>query len=216
MHAMGRRASWLTGAAVVAAAGGSAFAFVSTASGSQTTVTSTISADSSQVSAVKSAFTAAITADRQAQAPATTTYGAKANAAVSAGGVAPAVASDVRQAQLQDGKASLAKYFTPAQAKHEALGLTNAVNAEADPKFRNLGSGVSKVVYDQVAVSGDTATLRAEVTAWAKFQQQQSNGAWTTDNPVAVMIYSVTMVRNASGQWQVSSMVGDFAPGEGP
>jgi hypothetical protein len=101
-------------------------------------------------------------------------------------------------------------------AQHEQVGLTNAVNAEADPKFRNVGSGVSKVKFDSVAVSGNTATLRAEVTTWAKFQQQQNDGKWATANPVNVMIYNVTMTRNSSGQWLVSSMVGDFAPGEGP
>ena len=122
----------------------------------------------------------------------------------------------VRNRHCCAGKAALTRYFTPAQARHEDIGLTNAVSAEADPRFRNLGSGVSKVVFDQVAVSGNTATLRVEITAWAKFQQRQPTGTWATASPVNVMIYTVTMIRSSSGQWLVSSMVGDFAPGKGP
>jgi len=175
-----------------------------------------VASDSNQTSAVEAIFTSAIEADREAQAPSASAYGNTANAVVSAGRVAPAASAAVRNTQLQDGKSALAKYFAPAQAKHEEIGLINAVKAEADPKFRNLGSGVKNVKFDSVAVSGNTAILSAEVTAWAKFQQQGNNGNWATANPVNVMIYNVTMIRNSSGQWIVSSMVGDFAPGEGP
>jgi len=216
MYPRGRRARWLAGAVVSAAAAGSAFAFIPAASGTQTGIQSAIASDSNQTSAVESAFSTAIRADRQAQAPSASAYGTMANAAVRAGHVAPMTPAAVRNTQLLAGKAVLAKYFSPAQARHEDIGVTNAVKAEADPRFRNLGSGVSKVVFSTVAVSGDTATLRAEVTAWAKFQQRQPTGSWATANPVNVMIYTVTMVRNSAGQWLVNSMVGDFAPGEGP
>jgi hypothetical protein len=216
IYPRGRRARWLAGAAVAAAAAGSAFAFIPTASGTQTAIQSAIAADSNQTTAVQAAFTAAIQADRRAQAPSAVAYGTMANAAVRAGRVAPMASAAVRSAQLLAGKAVLAKYFAPAQARHEDIGLTNAVSAEADPRFRNLGSGASKVVFDQVAVSANTATLRAEVTTWAKFQQRQPTGTWATANPVNVMVYTVTMIRNSSGKWLVSSMVGDFAPGKGP
>jgi hypothetical protein len=216
MYLIRRRGRWLAGAALAAAAAGSTFAFLPTASGAQSAIGSIIASDSNQTSVVEAAFTSAIEADREAQAPSASAYGNAANAAASAGRVAPVASAALRNKQLQDGKSALARYFAPGQAKHEEIGLTNAVNAEADPKFRNLGSGVKKVKFDSVAVSGDTATLRAEVTAWAKFQQQESNGNWATANPVNVMIYNVTMTRNSSGQWMVSSMVGDFAPGEAP
>lgn len=187
-----------------------------------------IAADSSQVPLVKSAFTAAITADQQSGAPATAAtaasttagpaavYRSKVDAAVAAKGLAPAADVAVRQAQQQDGKRVLTKYFAPGQAKHEEIGLNNAVTAEADQNSRNIGAGVCHVKYDEVAVSGNTATLVAEVTIWSKFQQLQSNGKWTTSDPVNVMIYHVTMERGTSGQWVVNSMVGDFAPGQAP
>jgi len=89
MYPRGRRARWLAGAVVSAAAAGSAFAFIPAASGTQTGIQSAIASDSSQTSAVETAFTTAIRADRQPQAPSASAYGTMANAAVSAGHVAP-------------------------------------------------------------------------------------------------------------------------------
>lgn len=217
MSSPAHRGKWILGAILTVTAAGSAFAFIPNASGSQSSVQSVMATDSSQVAAVKATFTAAITADREMQAPAaSTSYEKSANTAVSAGKTAPTMSAADRDTQSQNGKAALAKYFSPGQAKHEEVGLTNAVNAEADPKFRNLGSGVKNLKFDNVAVSGNTATLTAEVTTWAKFQQQQPNGDWATASPVNVMTYTATMTLNSSGQWIVSSMTGDFAPGEGP
>jgi hypothetical protein len=217
MPTSGPRGRLLASSLVVVAAGASAFAFVASASGNPATVTSTLAADSGQVSQIETTFTAAITANQEAGAPSAASYGTKANALVAAGKVAPPATSAIRSAQLADGKAALAKYFTPVQDQHEEIGLTNAVNAEASPTFRNLGSGVSKVKYDQVAVSGKTATLTVEVTIWSKTQvEQRANGPWMTADPVNVMDYNVAMVREPSGRWMVSSMAGDFAPGEGP
>lgn len=216
MHKYGKRGRWIAGTALVAAAAGSAFTLIPSASGSPTTIQSAVASDGNQTSAVQSAFTSAIEADRAAQAPSATAYGNAATAAANSGHAASMAPASVRAAQAQSGKAAMEKYFSPEQAKHEETGLANAVKAESDPKFRNLGSGVKQVKFDSVTVSGSTATLRAEVTAWAKFQQQQSNGDWKTASPVNVMIYNVKMAKNASGQWIVSSMEGDFAPGEGP
>ena len=169
-----RRTKLMVGAIGVAvvACGTLGFLSISNAAGSEpSVVASTAATDAAQISQVETVFTAAIQADRAAQAPgASTAYGKSATVALAVGQVAPEATSAVRQQQLQDGLTQLAKYFTPAQAQHEAIGLRNAVNAEADPSFRNLGSGASKVEYVQVAVAGDTATVEANVTAWAKFQ----------------------------------------------
>ena len=198
------------------------------ASGSVGGGTSAIALDASQIGNVKAAFSAAITADQQTGAPATAAmavhatadaaagYSTRVTAAVAAGRLAPAASGAVRQAQLQDGARVLEKYFAPAQARHEEIGLHNAVLAEVDPKFRNLGAGDSKIKFDEVAVSGNTATLIAEATIWSKFQQEQANGSWSNSDPVNVMVYHVTTQRAASGQWIVTSMVGDFAPGQAP
>lgn len=194
MSVVGHQARWVTGVVVLGAACGIAFALLPATS------------DPRQVAAVEAAFTKAIQTDRAILAP----------PASPGGGVAQPTSVAIRNAQLRDGKAALARYFAPSLAQREEIGLINAVNAEADPKFRNLGSGVSKVKFDSVKVSGGTATLRAEATVWSKFQQQQADGRWSTADPASVMIYNVTMTRNASGQWIVTSMIGDFAPGQEP
>ena len=207
-----RRTRMAVGAlALTAAAGAAAVNWSDSASGDQQTVAGAVRSDAAQLATVKSAFTAAIQADRAATAPP-----AGAMHPLLAGQIAPPAAPQVRQQQLAGGLAALAAHFTPAQAQHEAIGLRNAVSYEADPAFRNLGAGASKVVFTQVAVAGSRATVQAQVTVWARFQQRRPNGSWTTASPVNVMTYTATLVKNAAGQWVVSSLSGDFAPGEGP
>lgn len=196
-------ARWLAGTVALGIAGGLAFVILPTSShpsrfpaANQSQV---VTSGPGQTSIVEATFTKAIQTDREIQAPSSP----------------PPATTAVRKAQLQNGEAALARYFVPAVASREEQGLINAVNAEANPNFRNIGSGVKNVKFDSVAVSGSTATLTADVTTWAKFQQQD-NGSWVTSDPVNVMIYNMTMTRNSSGQWIVSSMVGDFAPGQGP
>ncbi|WP_042406224.1 hypothetical protein [Streptacidiphilus carbonis] len=205
----------ILGTLAVAAAGTLiGVSWTDSASGTQQSVASTVQNDAAQLSAVKAGFTAAIQATRSVDAPPASALGPL--AALANGQVAPQVGSSVRARQLTDGAAVLAQHFTPDQAKHEAVALHNAVSNEADPKFRNLGSGTSKVTFTQVGVAGATATVQAQVTVWAKFQQQQPDGKWTTANPANVMDYTATLVKNSAGHWIVSSLRGDFAPGEGP
>jgi hypothetical protein len=199
--------------AVATAGGAIALSGAGSASGSQQGVSSAVLADTAQLSRVRSAFTAAVQATRAVEAPPASALGRVSSLA--AGQAAPAIGPSVRRQQLSAGSATLAEHFTPAQAGHEAVGLRNAVAAEADPKFRNLGSGASKVAFTRVAVSGPTATVQAKVTLWAKFQQQL-DGKWVTANPVNVMDYTATLVKDSAGHWLVSSMTGDFAANEGP
>jgi hypothetical protein len=212
-----RRTRLLAGALGVGLACGTV-GLISISNAAEPTPTARAAAtDAAQIPQVEAVFTAAIQADRAAQAPeASTAYGKSVSASLAAGQVVPAVTDAVRQQQLRDGVAQLGRYFAPAQAEHEAIGLRNAVSAEADPAFRNLGSGASKVEYVQVAVANGTATVQAKVTAWAKFQQLQPDGTWTTANPVNVMVYNAHLGKDASGHWVINSMQGDFAPGEGP
>jgi len=163
---------------------------------------------------VRSAFTQAMRADLAVQGPPTSWHLAAPTADRPAG--MPDAAQ--RRRQLADGLAVLSRCFTPAQARHEAVALRNVVAEEAEPTFRNLGRGVSAVDFRRVSVSGSRATVRADVTAWSKAQdQQRPGGGWNTSDPVNVMDYTATLVRDpASGRWLVSSLKGDFVPGEGP
>ncbi|MET7902516.1 hypothetical protein ABZS86_13940 [Streptomyces sp. NPDC005355] len=212
------KSTWRTTTAIsaltVATVGGIvALGGAGAASGSSQTGAGLVQAGAAQLPSVKSAFTGAIKAARTSQAPPASAVGDVST--LKAGQAAPMAGSSVRRRQLSDKLSTLAKHFTPQQAKHEAVGLRNAVAGEADPTFRNLGSGASKVDFTRVGVSGSTATVQAKVTLWAKFQQQ-IDGKWVTANPVNVMNYTATLVRNAEGDWLVDSLTGNFAPNEGP
>ena len=212
-----RRAAWCAGALGIAAgAVALTLAQSSAANGSTVTVADAVKGETAQVQLVESTFTAGIRADRAAQAPTSATYTKAANAALAAGQIAPAASAAERQNQLTAGISTLSPYFTPAQAAHEEIGLRNSVALEATPSFRNLGAGASTVTFLSASVTGSQATVEAHVTAWAKFQTQQAGGKWVTANPVATMDYTATLVLDASGQWRISSMRGDFVPGEGP
>jgi hypothetical protein len=72
------------------------------------------------------------------------------------------------------GKKALAQYFTPGQRPAAAKALLGMLAEDQDPNQVNEGAGVSKVVYDNVVVDGNTAQLSADVTAWAKSFVRQS------------------------------------------
>ncbi|MBC9729844.1 hypothetical protein [Streptomyces sp. TRM68367] len=220
MHSGKPRRTRLIGlAAAVAAAGtviGLSWAY--TASGAQPTLADSVKGDAAQVAAVKNAFTAAMRADRSVQAPPAGTIGSASAVAAAIAAKRPVAAPDstARQHQLATGLATLAKYFTPAQAKHEAIALRNSIKEEADPNHRVISSQADKVVFTQVGVSGNTATVQAQVTESGKSQARQPGGPWNTTDPVGVMAYNATLVVDGNGQWKISSLKGDFVPGEGP
>ena len=212
-----RRAAWCAGALGLAAgAVALTLAQGAAASGSTVTVADAVKGESTQVQLVQNAFTAGVRADRAVEAPASAAYTQAATAAVAAGRIAPAATADERQAQLNSGISALSRYFTPAQAAQEEIGLRNAVALEATPTYRNLGLGATTVTFLSTSVTGTSATVEAHVAIWAKFQIQQPGGHWVTANPVNTMDYTATLVRDASGQWRISSLRGDFVPGEGP
>jgi hypothetical protein len=88
---------------------------------------------------------------------------------------------------------------------------------DANPHIVNLGSGVSKVKFLNVAVAGPRATVDADVTVWAKSQiRQTSTGPWVLADPVNIVEYTATLTLTPAGTWQVTSLTGSFVPGYGP
>ncbi|WP_157635295.1 hypothetical protein [Nostocoides japonicum] len=117
----------------------------------------------------------------------------------------------------QTGRVALAKYFTTQEMSDAQKSLMGMLAMDRDPNQINQGAGVSKIRYQDVTVRGDNANIGADVTAWAKSLVRQSpQGSWLATAPVSTMHFTATLVRQPSGQWQISSLFGAFAPGEGP
>lgn len=128
--------------------------------------------------------------------------------------VAPSASAVAQQEAV--GQADISKYFSGAAAQLVSDDLKIAISNEASGTFHVLGSGVSKVDFTNVAVSGTHATVTAAVTEWLRSQAQQQNGTWIECAPSGVMNYTAQLVEDSAGDWKVSSFVGDFAPGYAP
>jgi hypothetical protein len=162
------------------------------------------------VSLVKQVFTAAMQASMAMLVPTGATQPMAAGQQAS-----PPPASAVAQQQTA-GQADIAKYFSGAAAQLQANSLNAAINNETKPTLHVLGCGVSKVVFKKVALSDSQATVKADVTSWARYQNRHSDGTWTESQPTNVTNYTAHLVEDSAGNWTVSSLVSDFAPGSAP
>lgn len=165
--------------------------------------------DAATESAVHQAFAAAMTTQMTVLVPPGATP-------LTAGALATAPSAAQRLQQLKTGLAALAKYFTPAEASHEAIGLNNALAAEESPDFHVIAGGCSHITYKSVAVSGPKATVVATVTQWSRFQDRNPDGTWITSTPDNQVNITAQMMQDAAGNWQLDSFVSSFVPGSGP
>ena len=90
--------------------------------------------------------------------------------------------------------------------------------AEANPGFRDLGAGVFGITYRSVAFdpSGSTAKIDARVSVWAAGADRQPDGTWAEYHPEGDLNVHAEMAKYASGDWKMTSMSWDFAPGSEP
>jgi hypothetical protein len=120
----------------------------------------------------------------------------------------PGFSASMRSDLLAAGKAAIARYFAPPQAAAERQELARALAQDANPNVINLGSGVAKVTFGTVAVTGSSAVVSARVTIWAKaLARQPPSGPWQASAPVWVVAYTATLHLGPSGQWQVTRLV---------
>ena len=118
----------------------------------------------------------------------------------------PGFSASMRSDLLAAGKAAIARYFAPPQAATEQQALARALAQDDDPNVINLGSGVAKVTFGMVRVTGFSAVVSARVTIWAKaLARQPRGGPWQSTAPVRVVAYTATLHLGGS-QWQVTKL----------
>jgi hypothetical protein len=121
----------------------------------------------------------------------------------------PGFSTSMRSDLLAAGNAAIARYFAPPQAATEQQALARALAQDADPNVINLGSGVAKVTFGLVRVTGSSAVVSARVTIWAKaVARQPRSGPWQATGPVRAVAYTATLHLGHSGQWQVTMLTG--------
>lgn len=120
---------------------------------------------------------------------------------------------------LASARANLNTVFTPSMVQNELKVVQNAIaeqSTNAPYSVISLGGGVSNFDINSVQLNGDTATISAVVTAWAKMAQVQPDGSLVVAQPHNDLDVTATLVQNSSGQWQVSQEQWTFAPGSAP
>lgn len=207
-------------AAIIAAGG-----FYAAASAGGLTLSSVVTEQTGQIAAVKSTFTNGITTMVAGATP-PVGHQAAAQRSQTERGVSIGMSASERAVLLSSQHSALGRYFTPDQLPNAERFVKGTLAADGDPNFVDLGNGVSKISLVSVSVDGSTATVEADVTVWAKSRVRTAvkgqardtapQGPWLTYNPVNTMRYSAKLTRNASGTWLISSLVGDFLPGQAP
>jgi len=68
-----------------------------------------------------------------------------------------------------------------------------------------------------VTLSGNTATVVAQVHEWTKaVARQQTGGRWLDLSPEADKVYNARLSMGPAGTWLVTDMISRFANGSGP
>jgi len=105
------------------------------------------------------------------------------------------------------GRAAIREYFGPPQAAAEQRALAGAMAPDATPRVINLGSGVEKVSFASVTISGPVATVIARVTTWHRSVARGPAGDnWRTQELVRVLQYTATLRHSTGGSWQVAAL----------
>lgn len=124
----------------------------------------------------------------------------------------PVPSAVARSKQLSSAQRLLAVYFAPDQVASEMRPVAAIVSAEADPRFRNLGSGVTGIAISEVRVSGTSATVIAVVSSWTSeaILRQGAPGQpakWYIDRPASTDPTTAHLVRQPDGHWLVTSYI---------
>lgn len=114
-----------------------------------------------------------------------------------------------------DGEATLRDLYTGPVLARQISELDAFIAEQLGGAFVVRDAGVSKADCDDVAVSGDTATVKAEVEIWTKLGQVQEDGSVIAARPKNVQEYVFTMVK-VDGRWLIDGEHWEFKPGFGP
>jgi hypothetical protein len=116
------------------------------------------------------------------------------------------------------GRRQLAHHFA-GTALTERLRAHTAMIAEesshSSPGFTPLGGGVSDMRVESLSVDGDSATVHAIVTTWARMSQVRPDGTVVVSQPSHDLVVDASMVRTSEG-WKVSGYDWTFASGSEP
>lgn len=127
-------------------------------------------------------------------------------------------AKDIATASIR-GRDEINKLFTKSAAVKQLQqqgDVIDSLNAHDDPNTRPLGGGVSKVVWDQITLTSDTAILRGTTVFWAELAQRDNQtGKWSVARPSNECTIDMTLIQVSPGVWKVSEYTWHFtAAGE--
>lgn len=83
------------------------------------------------------------------------------------------------------------------------------------PGFTPLGGGVSDVQVSSISVDGDTASVHAIITTWARMSQVERDGHVVVSQPSNDLVVDASLLRSPDG-WKVTEYEWTFAPGSEP
>ena len=119
---------------------------------------------------------------------------------------------------VRHGEAHFGALFTRHGYGQQIVVVHNTAEMLRSGHVRILGGGVSHIDYSSVDVSGATARVQADVTAWQQLAVTDGQGVETTAKPSNVLVVTATLVRapTAPTGWQVDDFRWRFAAGSRP
>lgn len=120
--------------------------------------------------------------------------------------------TDAQRQALKDHTAvTLAKYYTGDALTKKGAQMSSVIDLYTTTDVRFFGSGVGRMNFTTVKVSGNTAHVSARVEVWEKKAQDQGHGklVYVTPHSQLDEVWSLVKINN---QWYISSESWTFAP----
>jgi hypothetical protein len=135
-----------------------------------------------------------------------------------ADGIPPKTSAAQVEATRKRASENVHKYFAPAEAERVLTLANQAIDLLGDASYRDLGSGVSKILIRPVDIdaTGSSATVDAVVTHWVSGAISLGDGGWQETHPSGDVIVTAKMVEQASGVWIVERWIGRLTPDSAP
>ena len=103
----------------------------------------------------------------------------------------------------------------PKVLEREKNTLKNVVAAQESPNMKFFGAGVSRISYQRVSVTGNTAEAVSDVDTWSHFAMKDAGGRFQEVCPQNTLVVT-TSLELSQGQWVVTDLRWVFTPSTMP
>ncbi|SOD70791.1 hypothetical protein SAMN05892883_0432 [Jatrophihabitans sp. GAS493] len=117
--------------------------------------------------------------------------------------------------QRASSTAAINSFFTGTAAAQERASLQQTLSKEAALQPTILSAGIENLTFRSITIKGNTATVLCSLTTWTRYTVTDPAGNTVLTQPRANVTANLTLVKNTSGRWLVTTYKAESANASG-